>query len=522
MKWNEGRKEGRKKERMNLIYDACNLKLVQGCSSCCTHLWIKSRLWIRKCGLYHRKSSLAVLMLVLIFATSRVTLSFTNSHRLHVCLLFFSETSQICLLESPNRNGYRVCRRPFKKERREQNWDVSMLMCERVAAWILYSCPLQAKNFDASKADPYLGIVSPGLFDVEDGKDGFWNTWTGKANIKQHCSGIQRSTCNRLRECNNPRSENVVGVTFSDSSESEFFLFQICLPEPTWMWAYESAGLQHLWLCCWKSSEGACAADLLPWRTMKDLQLAGMLSSRGMSFENIFIHTDIRDIRIYVLICMYLVGFIAVVTSVHRFAMPGAGNCSRRGWELGNTMNIHEIREHWLRLDEFLALQRLHSAIFTLPQACRQRRDEEAILRSMLRLRKMGRYNKAIIQPMSYILKFSLAPQYLGALKGNHFESKDVSFWIISLQTERWAFRPTPPCPCKWWYQQAPLKFLPYWKVFTFITSLCLVLVICAQASEFALHWCCLQSILCWAWKGLAAPFSLWQLPNATALVFAT
>ena len=49
----------------------------------------------------------------------------------------------------------------------------------------------------------------------------------------------------------------------------------------------------------------------------------------------------------------------------------------------------------------------------------------------------MGRHNKAIIQPMSYILKFSLVPQYLGALKGNHFELKDVSFWIISLQTKR-------------------------------------------------------------------------------------
>jgi hypothetical protein len=27
---------------------------------------------------------------------------------------------------------------------------------------------LKAKNFDAAKADPYLGIVSPALFDVED------------------------------------------------------------------------------------------------------------------------------------------------------------------------------------------------------------------------------------------------------------------------------------------------------------------------------------------------------------------
>ena len=56
------------------------------------------------------------------------------------------------------------------------------------------SCP-EAKNFDASKADPYLGIVSPGLFDVEDtGRMDSETLETGKqwkANTKQHCSGIQ-------------------------------------------------------------------------------------------------------------------------------------------------------------------------------------------------------------------------------------------------------------------------------------------------------------------------------------------
>lgn len=341
---------------MNLIYDACNLKLVQGCSSCCTHLWIKSRLWIRKCGLYHRKPSLAVLMLVLIFATSRVTSSFANSHRLHVCLLFSPKHHKFVCWRAQTGTATECVAGPSKRRGGNKTEMSQCWMCERVAAWILYSCPLQAKNFDASKADPYLGIVSPGLFDVEDGKDGFWNTWTRKANIKQHCSDIQRSTCNRLRECNNPRSENVVGVTFSDSSESEFFLFQICLPEPTWMWAYESAGLQHLWLCCWKSSEGACAADLLPWRTYTWQEWYPAEECHLKTYLYIRIY---GDIRIYVLVCIYLVGFIAVVTSVHRFAMPGAGNCSRRGWELGNTMNIHEIREHWQRLDEFLALQRM-------------------------------------------------------------------------------------------------------------------------------------------------------------------
>ena len=198
-------------------------------------------------------------------------------------------------------------------------------------------------------------------------------------------------------------------------------------------------------------------------------------------------------------------------------SMPGAGNCSRRGWELGNTMNIYEILEGWQRtlMNFFLSNWCSHALYYqTCIPPCSphlRRADRDVMKKRFFGLcwgsgKWAGTIKPLYSRYLMDLLKFSLGPQYLDAIGKPLWIKKMCPFGLFHCKPSDENFdRLEAAVTVQLGISASATRFSPILEgvhvhyFFTFGS--------CAQASEFALHWCCLQSILCWAWKGLAAAF---------------